>query len=680
MFLLSFLFFARISHASYFQPDEAETQIKEAAEFISSGKYEDAETSLLKLIERYSSDGRALFLLGRLYLIKGEAVKAEQYLKKAEEAYPLLKDYALKLLADNYVKSREYEKALDAAALIKSSILKKEVMLLRIKSLLALKRDDDARRELHEFVRLYPQEWNYKWMLASLLRERGETEAAVKIYKDIYISASPLSTDASRELKPLKADIFTKREILKRADNFFKNGDYRLAELNYNRALKGFIDPIRKRIKYQIAMCRFRLKDYDRSAALFGTVGSARAKYWQARSLYRADRFGEFVQAVNELRKKYPHDKHYAMALFVYADDFRRKGDVNAATEIYNRITENSPSDAEEALWGIAWMNYSAGNYETALASFIRLSEYKKSKDYNKYIYWKARSIDKLSEKCLNDKSEGVNCPAPGKYLIKDFAPDNSYYGLLIRLNYGVGEMPERADLYTPERPEGESFERIEALALLGMRYEAVNEIGAVLSKSLANRELLYLGYLAKGIDEYKSIIRFAEGADGKDFLPLSYPRAYWDIISRVSESKGIDPYLVEALIREESRFDPAALSWAGAHGLMQLMPATAARMKADAGVVLNDESDLHDAEKNILIGTQYLSFLLKEFSVLPFSIASYNAGENAVRGWMKRYQGRASDEIIEEIPYDETRNYVKKVLRSYWRYRLLYGLDIEGY
>ncbi|MDO8282264.1 MAG: transglycosylase SLT domain-containing protein [Thermodesulfovibrionia bacterium] len=678
--LLSILCFAHISHASYFQPDEAEAQIREAAGFISSGKHVEAETSLLQLIERSSPDAKAFLLLGRLYLIKGETVKAEQYLKKAEEEYPLLKDYASKLLADTYLKSREYEKALDAAAQIKNSLLKKEVMLIRIKSLLVLKRDNDAKKELYEFINLYPQEWDYKWMLASLLRGRGETEAAVKIYKDIYISASPLSTDASKELKPLKADIFTKREILKRADNFFKKGDYRLAEVNYNHALKGFIDPIKKRIKYQIATCRFRLKDYDKSAAIFGTVGSARAKYWQARSLYRADRFGEFVQVVNELRKKYPNDKYSAMALFVYADDFRRKGDVNAATEIFNKIIENSPSDAEEALWGIAWMNYTAGNYEAALAGFIRLSEYKKSKDYNKYIYWKARSIDKLSENCLTHKSEGVNCPASGKYLIKDFAPDNSYYGLLLRLNYGIGEMPERAAPYIPERPEGVSFQRIDALALLGMKDEAVNEIAAVLSKSLANSELLYLGYLAKSIDEYKSIIRFAEGAEGRDFLVLSYPLAYWDIISSVSESKGIDPYLVEALIREESRFNSGVMSWAGAYGLMQLMPATAGRLKSDAGVVLKNESDLYDVEKNILIGTHYLSLLLKEFKVLPFSIASYNAGENAVRGWMKRYQGRPSDEIIEEIPYDETRNYVKKVLRSYWRYRLLYGLNIEGY
>lgn len=678
--LFSFLCFSRISHASYFQPDAAEVKIKEAAEFISSGKNAEAEASLLELTEGPSPDDRALFLLGRLYILKGETVKAEQYLRRSAEVYPLLKDYASKLLADTYLKNNEYEKALDAAALIKSSLLKKEAMIIRIKSLRALKRDAAEKKELYEFVILYPQEWSYKWMLATLLRERGETDAAVKIYKDIYISASPLSADASKELKPLKADVFTKKEILKRADNFFKKGDYRLAELNYNHAAKSFIDPVKKRIQYQIGMCRFRLKDYDRSAVIFGMLGSARAKYWQARSFYRSDRIGDFLKVLDELRKKYPDDKYYAMTLFIYADDLRRKGDVDAAAEVFNKIIKNSPSDAEDALWGIAWMNYSAGRYDAALESFSRLSEYKKSPDYNKYVYWKARNFDRMSENCLSNRTEGVRCPAPGKDVIKDFSPDNSYYGLLIRLSYGVGDMPESAAPYVPERPEGEAFQRIEALALLGMRDEAVHEISAVLSRSLGSTELLYLGYLAKGINEYKNIIRFAEGAEGRDFLILSYPLAYWDIISRASESKGIDPYLVEALIREESRFDPAALSWAGAHGLMQLMPATAGRIKSDAGVVLNNESELHDVEKNILIGTHYLSLLLKEFKPLPFSIASYNAGENAVRGWMKRYEGRPVDEIIEEIPYDETRNYVKKVLRSYWRYRLLYGLNVERY
>lgn len=674
--------FTNISHASYFQPDESEARIKEAVKLMSSGRQRDAEKLLSGLMREYPSNGRVLLLFGKLYLSEGENDKAEPYLKKAEKTYPLLKDYALKLRADAYINSEKYEKALDITALIKSSLLKKDVMLVQIRSLLALNRGDEAISVLYKFINAYPREWNRKWMLAKLLRERSETGKAVKIYKDLFISASPLFMEARRELKPLKADIVTKRERLKMADNFYKRGEYRLAESNYRKVMTGFIDPLRRRIKHQMAMCRFRLKDYDRSADIFGSIETARAKYWQARSLYRADRFGEFIEVLSELEKKYPHDKHYAMALFIYADDFRRKGDEDSTTKIFNKIIDVSPSDTEEAMWGIAWMNYTEGNYGTALEYLTGLTEYQNSSDYQRYIYWRAKSIERMNDTCINsEKDDGAAlCEKISMDFLNHIDPDESYYGYLIRFNYGVGDMYDKASPSIPQRPDGESLERIEALALLGMKDEAVNEITAVLSKPVTDRELLYLGYLAMEVDEYNSIIRFAERAEGKDFLPLSYPLAYWDIIKQASEAKGIDPYLVEALIREESRFDPMALSWAGAYGLMQIVPATADRMNAKAGVTYKKKTDLYLVEKNILIGINYLSLLLNDFEELPFSIASYNAGENAVRGWRERYKGRDLDETIEDLPYQETRRYVKKVLKSYWRYRTLYGLDVEGY
>jgi soluble lytic murein transglycosylase len=672
------LSFASVSKASFFRPDENEAQIKKAVELIDSGNYRKAEELLLELQNNSASKGMSDFMLGILHRSEGDTDKAESYFLKASESYPLLREYALKLLSDIYIANEEYEKAVSTARKIESRLLKKDAMLIRIDSFLALKRYDRAKTELYEFINAYPGEWKYKWMLAKLLRERGEVREAAAIYKDLLISASPLFMEARKELKQLKADIITKRERLKLADNLFKRGEYRLAESNYRRAATGFIEPLRKRIRHQMAMCRFRMKDYDRAAEMFGMVESARARYWQARSYYRADDFSGFMRTLNELKNRYPDDRHYAKTLFIYADDFRRKGDVKAATEIFNRIAEDFPESAEEALWGIAWMNYTEGDYDTALETLDVLSAYHNSRDYHRYLYWRAKSIEHLNDGCgssTEDKCEEIVIDFP-----KGLSVNGSYYGYLLKFRYGVGELPQKSDMSVPERPEGIAYEKMEALALLGMREEAVNELKAVLSKTRNKAGLLYLGYLAMALDEYKSIIRFAEGAEGDEFLPLSYPLAYRGIIKPASESKGIDPFLVLALIREESRFDPEALSWAGAYGLMQLMPATADRIKAQAGVELSDRSDLHDAEKNILIGTEYLSLVLDEFGELPFSIASYNAGENAVKGWQERFEGMEMDEIIEDIPYLETRKYVKRVLKSYWQYRALNGLDIDGF
>jgi len=122
--------------------------------------------------------------------------------------------------------------------------------------------------------------------------------------------------------------------------------------------------------------------------------------------------------------------------------------------------------------------------------------------------------------------------------------------------------------------------------------------------------------------------------------------------------------------MREESRFDHAAKSPAGAYGLMQLMPQTAYRLDRSLHLGVTRPSQLTDAGTNIALGTFYLKKLSDEFASLPLALAAYNAGELAVRSWQNRFAYRSADEFIEDIPYAETRNYVKKVLTSYFQYR----------
>jgi len=150
----------------------------------------------------------------------------------------------------------------------------------------------------------------------------------------------------------------------------------------------------------------------------------------------------------------------------------------------------------------------------------------------------------------------------------------------------------------------------------------------------------------------------------------------YRTLLEKTAADEQVDPFLVAAVIREESKFNPRAYSRAGAMGLMQLMPGTARRIGPLAQVKLGDEGDLFLPEKNIPIGTHYLSRLLRGFDGnIVFSIAAYNAGETAVARWVRRAGGRPLDEFVEEIPYPETRNYTKKVLASYMEYQRLWGL-----
>ena len=151
------------------------------------------------------------------------------------------------------------------------------------------------------------------------------------------------------------------------------------------------------------------------------------------------------------------------------------------------------------------------------------------------------------------------------------------------------------------------------------------------------------------------------------------YPEGQWAPIAQAAGRTGVDPYLVAGVIREESRFDPTALSSAGAFGLMQLMPGTAQGAARNAGVAPPDSRTLADPQTNVLLGTVVLSELLKQFGRVDLAVAAYNAGPAAVGRWMAQRPGMDPASFVEEIPYQETRDYVKTVLESAAVYRWLY-------
>jgi soluble lytic murein transglycosylase len=150
----------------------------------------------------------------------------------------------------------------------------------------------------------------------------------------------------------------------------------------------------------------------------------------------------------------------------------------------------------------------------------------------------------------------------------------------------------------------------------------------------------------------------------------INYPAAFRHEISRLSAANGLDPSLVFALVRAESRFSPRATSPVGARGLMQLMPATARAIDKVAA----DPDRLYQPELNLRLGTRHLKDLIDRYdgNLVPV-IASYNAGAGNVDRWLKAFGGMDQSEFIENIPFPETRDYVKKVLAGREIYRRLY-------
>jgi soluble lytic murein transglycosylase len=153
----------------------------------------------------------------------------------------------------------------------------------------------------------------------------------------------------------------------------------------------------------------------------------------------------------------------------------------------------------------------------------------------------------------------------------------------------------------------------------------------------------------------------------------IRYPRGYWELVSGEATQKGLDTWLVAALIRQESLYNPSARSVSDARGLMQLLPTTAEHWAPAAGMG-GKTLDLYDPTVSVRIGTSYLRGLFAMFDGNPFrAVAAYNGGEHAVAGWLKQYPGD-DDQWVENIGYKETRDYVKKVLGGSREYQLLYA------
>jgi soluble lytic murein transglycosylase len=218
-------------------------------------------------------------------------------------------------------------------------------------------------------------------------------------------------------------------------------------------------------------------------------------------------------------------------------------------------------------------------------------------------------------------------------------------------------------------------IERVEHLLDLGLQNEALSEMIHISKNTSSADDLFYLCSKFQELGEYKSSVRLARKIPNTDTVhDFLYPLAYKDSIEALSAQYALDPFLSLAIVREESRFDYEAQSPAGAVGLMQLMPVTAFRLDRELKVGLRHSRDLTDIQKNLHIGIYYLSSLVREFGAYPQAIAAYNAGEETVRRWLQKGNYKSADEFIEDIPYNETRNYVKRVLTTFFEYKRSYA------
>jgi soluble lytic murein transglycosylase len=186
------------------------------------------------------------------------------------------------------------------------------------------------------------------------------------------------------------------------------------------------------------------------------------------------------------------------------------------------------------------------------------------------------------------------------------------------------------------------------------------------------------LGNLRLGINAMKRAYPQWMAAGGES-LPIEiqkvvFPLDYWPLLQKHAAARGLDPFLVAALVAQESTFDPIIRSSANAVGLMQVLPSTGRQFARRLKLAGYSAARLTDPETNVRLGTAIFADGVKKFGGVHLALAAYNAGDHRVTAWQRERPGLPQDVFIDDIPFPETQNYVKRILGTAEDYRRLYG------
>jgi soluble lytic murein transglycosylase len=389
-----------------------------------------------------------------------------------------------------------------------------------------------------------------------------------------------------------------------------------------------------------------------------------------------------------------------AKTLWALARLQEERQELAQAVELYQRLAQDFPTyeHAASSLWQAGWLQYRQRRYQAATALWQSFEQrFPRSALLPQVLYWQARAA----------QQEGHQDTALRLYqrIVADYPVH--YYAIQGQANLqavGVHSTPitdktipitpvrlQDPDLL-PEQSQGQSakarfhFVRVQELQQLQMYQPAGHEIRSLaplLPRTPAAQYFLASLYVnnqqhAAAFRALNSVLEDLSPAEmrglPRDFWTMLYPQAFWPEVNQLAQTRGLNPYLVLSIIRQESAFNPTAISSSGARGLMQLMPTTAQELFAKLKLPQEPASRLHDPQLSITLGTHYFASLMQRYQGnVVLALAGYNAGPARASRWREQWSGVPTDEFIERIPLDETRNYVKLILRNLMMYERLY-------
>jgi soluble lytic murein transglycosylase len=452
-------------------------------------------------------------------------------------------------------------------------------------------------------------------------------------------------------------------------------------------------------VALRIAECDYRLDRYR--AARDGVKPftghgplEAEARFFYANAIKALGDRQSYITLSRELVSDFPETEWAVETLNNLAQLYATSDEDDTADQVFRELLARFPTHrySERAAWKAGWVDYrnrrfaeAAAIFESAAATFPRAD------NRPAWLYWSGRARDQMND--------APTANARYRLVVADYA--NSYYGRLASALLAARRQPMtvEADVTPPAIALGRtppSERAIRELTAAQLFDDALREVqyaqevwGDSPQLQATTAWIRHQQGLALKAQERFAALRgaintmrraypqfLAAGGEDipQDVLRIIFPLDYWPLIEKYSRQNDLDPYLITALMAQESTFTAEIRSSANARGLMQLMPSTARRYASKLGIRPFTTALLAQPEINVRIGSYYFKELMDQFGGAHYALAAYNAGEHRVVRWLKEAPGLPTDEFIDNIPFPETQTYVKRILGTAEDYRRLYG------
>jgi soluble lytic murein transglycosylase len=541
---------------------------------------------------------------------------------------------------------------------------------------------------------------------AHAYQSAGQPAKAVKDYQTIFYKY-PLTDEAKaagsalpgmQKLLRSEFPYGTGEMQEQRAQAFFDAHKWREARPEFEKLvsmLKEPSNPVRQRAQLRVAQCRVQLKSsISLLTALAPTDPEVDAErlYVVSQAERTAKNESAMLAAIEQITQKYPNSKWADEAMMAAGNYYWVGLDRNKAASYYQRVLDTYPNSKNDfnAEWRIAWVSYLNRSSDSNERFRAFLLKYPVSSNSVDALYWLGR----------NAETSGNPAQARAFYAKAVDRYPQTYFGYAAaaRLAKLPASDPDPIDILDkiPPPPALRPFDepipaaaedrwaRAQALRSVAFDSFAEQELKSAFFATGSPRFLLAAAQAAFDQGHYATGMAYARTAvpsfDARKFdeIPVSawkalYPLPYESPVRKESGKNDLDPAVVAGLIRQESTFQADAVSHANAYGLMQLLPKTAKILSKQLRVKYT-KNLLYSPDYNIQLGTYYFKGLVQLTGSPEYALAAYNAGEDRIALWKSERQYDEIPELVESIPFTETREYVQVVLRNAQLYRMIYG------